>query len=205
MKLVRRVAWILRKIEAHDRAIVAVATIFIALFTVLLAVATAFLWCATRELVQGADDTAKRQLRAYVTMSAEEVRNFNTTSPLTAIIRIKNSGRTPAYNVSNRTLLSVTKYPLADFYGYDDWKPSTAVLGPDGELDCGVTVDKLTPELTAAVIKGDFAVYFFVEIKYFDAFKTERIFRSGGYFKGHGVDPGPTLKLTQTADRNDAN
>jgi len=38
----------------------------IALFTVILGIATWFLWRATKRLVEGAEDTAQRQLRAYV-------------------------------------------------------------------------------------------------------------------------------------------
>src|SRR5262245_19756779 len=47
----------------------------LAAFTVILAVATIFLWIATRDLVREAEDTAKRQLRAYVFVSGSAVTN----------------------------------------------------------------------------------------------------------------------------------
>src|SRR4051794_33085845 len=41
----------------------------IAAFTVVLAIATGYLWKATRDLVDGAENTAKRQLRAYIVVN----------------------------------------------------------------------------------------------------------------------------------------
>jgi hypothetical protein len=45
----------------------------IAIFTVILGMATGFLWLATKNLVIGAEDTAERQLRAYVSISPSGV------------------------------------------------------------------------------------------------------------------------------------
>jgi hypothetical protein len=46
----------------------------VALFTAALSIATFFLWRATRNLVKGADDTAQRQLRAYVGIESIELK-----------------------------------------------------------------------------------------------------------------------------------
>jgi len=61
----------------------------LAAFTALLAVVTALLWWATRDLVRGAEATAKKQLRAYVVTTRGDVRNFGTSVPVQASMRIK--------------------------------------------------------------------------------------------------------------------
>jgi hypothetical protein len=47
-------------------AVTAAATVVLAILTLTLALGTFGLWLATRRLVRGAEDTAERQLRAYV-------------------------------------------------------------------------------------------------------------------------------------------
>jgi hypothetical protein len=54
----------------------------IAAFTILLAIVTLFLWWATRGLVRGAEETARRQLRAYVFVEAAGMYNVTTSSRL---------------------------------------------------------------------------------------------------------------------------
>src|SRR5258706_6905725 len=88
-------------IEMYEKFFVAIGTLFIAAFTVILAFATAFLWGATRQLVKGADDTAKRQLRAYVFVDSVNVANVvEGSGPPESRVIIKNFGQTPAYQVT---------------------------------------------------------------------------------------------------------
>ena len=61
---------------------------------------TGFLWWSTRKLVKGAEDTAIRQLRAYVSInighfSIEAAKNY-----LRIEYLIKNMGQTPAEKLS---------------------------------------------------------------------------------------------------------
>jgi hypothetical protein len=73
----------------------------VALFTGLLFVATMFLYRATKGLVAGAENTAQRQLRAYVYI---EKTNFKITGSTWKItFRIRNFGQTPAHNVTLRS------------------------------------------------------------------------------------------------------
>src|ERR1700733_4819113 len=51
----------------------------VALFTALLFFATLALWWATRGLVVGADETARRQLRAYISIMPARLRRINPT------------------------------------------------------------------------------------------------------------------------------
>jgi hypothetical protein len=80
-----------------------------AIFTVLLGLATIFLWLATRDLVDNAERTSQRQLRAYVfpdTVDAYDKGNLPGVARNEALegyvvihTTTKNSGQTPAYEV----------------------------------------------------------------------------------------------------------
>jgi hypothetical protein len=79
-----------------------------AVFTVLLGLATIFLWLATRDLVDGAERTSRRQLRAYVfphTVDAADRGHLgdNINDALKgyvgSVTTIRNSGQTPAYDL----------------------------------------------------------------------------------------------------------
>jgi len=89
--------WFSKFVRNYEKEIAAVSASLVVVFTIILASATIFLWRATRDLVNGAEDTAKRQLRAYVIPIMGDVRNFGTSALLEASIRIRNAGQTPAY------------------------------------------------------------------------------------------------------------
>jgi hypothetical protein len=69
--------------------------------TIALFLATGALWWYTRRLVKGAEDTAKRQLRAYVHVADAIIQHANSEWPEIKI-QFKNYGQTPAYRVTNR-------------------------------------------------------------------------------------------------------
>jgi hypothetical protein len=88
----------------HDfrEEIVAVGTLFIAAFTVILAFATGFLYFATRDLVTGADDTAEKQLRAYIGTYSMETTFYPYQGGgyvFIAHVELRNFGQTPAYDL----------------------------------------------------------------------------------------------------------
>jgi predicted PurR-regulated permease PerM len=66
-------------LESHDKLVSGIGSIFLVAFTALLAGSTLFLYLATRNLVEGAENTAQRQLRAYVGVGAEDL-GFDTPS-----------------------------------------------------------------------------------------------------------------------------
>jgi hypothetical protein len=68
----------------------------------LLAFATFGLWYATMRLVQGGEHTAERQLRAYIGIEWCKVTSDDWGQTFHVEIQVKNSGQTPAYNVSHR-------------------------------------------------------------------------------------------------------
>ena len=69
--------------------------------TFLLFLATLGLYCSTRDLVEGGEKTSKLQLRAYITYVGDSrIDCANQTQGCGLSIEIKNSGITPAYNVT---------------------------------------------------------------------------------------------------------
>jgi len=113
----------------------------VVLFTAGLFMATWLLWAATKKLVLSAENTAERQLRAYVYFKDAKVEYTSDTWKIN--YRIDNFGHTPAHNVR---LLSV-----AEVVDWTNGKPSKipvpdqvetlGSMAPNGdffELDVGV-------------------------------------------------------------------
>lgn len=72
----------------------------IAIFTVILGFATWFLWRATVKLVRSADDTAQRQLRAYVSVTPKEIISSGKEERFVQVTcALKNHGQTPAREI----------------------------------------------------------------------------------------------------------
>lgn len=137
----RTAAAFVHLIEHGEKFLIALSTVFIAVFTVVLGVATAALWKATRALSDGADETAKRQLRAYVGQQGvffDVTSNQNGYAPITAAnmvpamifsdftnVTLKNFGQTPAYDVCNYiALISIA--------------PAGATLPSDFDFDAAI-------------------------------------------------------------------
>jgi len=80
-KHARGLTRLVKAMNEYSGALLAAFTALLAAFTALLAVVTALLWWATRDLVRGAEATAKKQLRAYVVTTRGDVRNFGTSVP----------------------------------------------------------------------------------------------------------------------------
>ena len=104
----------------HDfrEEIVAIGTLSIAAFTIILAFATAFLYEATRDLVKGAEETAERQLRAYLGVkSGSRIISHDGGNTFIVEIQIINSGQTPARRVTHSIAaeLQVLHGPRLDF------------------------------------------------------------------------------------------
>jgi hypothetical protein len=176
--------------EFHED-IIAVGTVFIALFTTILAFATGFLYVATRALVVGAKDTAKRQLRAYIAGPTKaRIRLFQTANPA-SYLEFQNSGQTPAHDVRLWTSSAVTIYPLqkppAGPQGDISERESSTVgvVGPNGVFHTECTVDiPITAEEREAVIKGTGAFFIYGELFYRDSFGENRKTSFCHYLRG---------------------
>jgi hypothetical protein len=100
----------------------------------LVGIFTGMLWLATVGLVRGAEDTAKRQLRPYVYVDKAAV--VLEGDRLNAVIDVKNSGQTPAYNfvaVSRIDAIGAGKKYIPR--PFEDVKLSRGILGPAGTFN----------------------------------------------------------------------
>jgi len=165
----------------------------IAAFTVLLVVVTGTLWLATEKLVKGAEDTAERQLRAYVLIDEARIENALIGKMPTAKITLKNFGQTPAYDTIQWATMGIDHYPpTLTFPVHDGQDRARANLGPGGKFllypELGAI---LTAEQFDALNRKEAALYVIGWVKYRDAFKiprtTEFVLFSGGPIGMHGT------------------
>lgn len=100
-------------------------------FTALLFAATVFLYRATRDLVKGAGDIAKRQLRAYVHVKDVIMSHMNSGLQPNIQMIIKNYGQTPAYRVTNTFTCVPLSSPIEKDFSLDQAQTAElADLGP---------------------------------------------------------------------------
>jgi len=176
----------------------------LAAFTALLFVATVLLWWATRDLVEGAKDTAESELRAYVIPTKGDVRNFGTSAPLEASIRIRNAGQTPAYRITTSIDLR-----LGEDFTPQPVDLSPDVLGPGSETNLLFVASRLlTPEEESKIKEGNLTIYVFGEIRYRDIFRIEHVTKyrrmtrtRSGALQGTG----DILDLYNAKEGNDSN
>jgi hypothetical protein len=150
----------------------------LAIFTLFLVIFTGLLWFATDRLVRGADDTAKRQLRAYVW--AETIPSKNLDDPNFGVLAdIKNSGQTPAYEVHTWSMTQPVAEPPPNgfvFASAPEYIPGPRyVVNPSSKhfLQAFPEV-ALTVEERLAIRDGFLILYSWGEIRYRDTFGENR-------------------------------
>ena len=169
--------------SAHDE--------LLAGFTILLAIVTLALWGSTAQLAEDAkatgartittmEDTAKRQLRAYVFPIHSGLSNLVVGGVPAFHVTIKNSGQTPAYRVKHRAAGWITTYPIEGAFPEipppGEQMVSTNNLGPGGDqVKNGNCSDvPLTAGTMSDLEKGKSAIYVYGEINFRDAFGKDR-------------------------------
>jgi hypothetical protein len=148
----------------------------VATFTALLTVVTALLWWATRRLVKGAEDTAERQLRAYLFI--DEAQLIVSDAAATVASTIRNFGQTPAKRIRNTARITIQ--PAAYPFAFEPLEhvdaPGNAMLGPRTHLNSTQPVQY--PQdgypLLALLESGATTVYFQSLITYEDFFGKTR-------------------------------
>lgn len=166
-------------VEGNEKFITAFSTLVIAAFTVVLAIATGFLFWATRDLVGGADEVAKRQLRAYIGIlsSAIEVQPTVVGGPINLSIEVtlRNSGQTPAYREKG-VIFSVIGEPNASPFSFPDVdRPANSIVAPgaDMHLSTGLQINE---GVLNALKAGKLKVFVWGRVDYDDAFGDQRFF-----------------------------
>jgi hypothetical protein len=163
-------------------------------FTFLVFVATVLLWWSNRRLVTGAGKSAERQLRAYVFVIEAQIlaadingtilnppQNIRAGTRPVAILTIKNTGQTPAYDVSVFGNVTLTTWPLRPgtfpalpFAGVEISRQS---YGPGMYTHKFEIMGMLNDAQVAALTAGNQAIVIYGEIRYRDAFNQNRFIR----------------------------
>ena len=167
--IIREIA---RFIHENRDDIAAVSTIVIAIFTVILGVATWRLWLTTDNLVTGADETAQKQLRAYLLPKGGTI---SVNGMDHSVITFINNGQTPAYNVGTYSAHAVVDFPLPDnavFSMADIERGSFGDIGAAGERNIELFF-ALSPEDMDAINNRRKAIFFWGMIEYGDIFNRE--------------------------------
>jgi hypothetical protein len=188
---------------AHDP--IAVFNLLLVGFTGVLAFSTIGLWIATVRLwrasethaghmeesvkaanraaevaeqtVKTMEDTAVRQLRAYVGLSTSEMSALSPGQPLAVELRIRNTGQTPAYNVSCYFRMQFAPYPFPR-----EWMEELPI-GPRVASTLAANAEFMTEQRfhralaeaeIAAIHGGEAAVYVFGDVRYIDVFDKPR-------------------------------
>jgi hypothetical protein len=129
--------WVGRITHEYEGLITAAFTIALAVFTGRLWFSTDKLWGATAELVEGAKDTAQKQLRAYISVASARITHIEDGEGVPeAHIFIKNFGQTPAYQVMGVAGFAISTFPPP---------PDLNLVIPDVEIIQSKTITNLGP------------------------------------------------------------
>lgn len=144
----------------------------VAVFTALLFLATILLYRATREVVKRAEDTAMKQLRAYVNVSSARISNVANVKQIE--LKSRNYGRTPATKIIVRYDFSVGKLNWESAITLEPTmyarKIEHGVMGPTAPMNLQVALPPLLAGVGAHMEEMGNAFYFWGDIKYEDAF-----------------------------------
>jgi hypothetical protein len=165
-------------IDWTPEAVTAAGTVAIAFLTFVLAFGTIFLWTATKRLVKGAEDTAERQLRAYVFPVEAGLKKLNAGDNPEYRIVIYNTGQTPAYK-----LVHIGRFALVDFPLIEPLPEAEIIsegfsrtnLGPGGKMEkVGSAGRSLSTDAIDRLKAGKAALYAYGTIHFVDAFRNLR-------------------------------
>lgn len=163
-------------------------TIWLAGVTTLLALFTFWLWSATRKLVIGAEDTAKRQLRAYISVHGSGISGVEIGHTPVAKIAIKNSGQTPAYDV--KVQIALTAVATASDLAAALRKNKAPIvgpvqIGPSGKISpSSIMGSAITTAALESLMNHTYTLFVHGRVDYTDIFKrshwlTFRLFQDG--------------------------
>lgn len=117
------------------------------------------------------------QSRAWVTVKGAEIIELKEGKPVTAKIIFRNSGQTPALDVTIRSNINIFGQSLPDpmpYIGYTGLTSRT-VIGPDIEVGSIITKKEiLTTQEAQAILHRKAAIYVYGRVDYRDIFNYKR-------------------------------
>lgn len=104
--------------------------------------------------------------RAYVSVSDADLSDVTSANAPTVAVNIKNTGRTPAYELTWRANFLFTKFPVSKEIKLDRKKVAPKfVLAPGGVLSYKWTFPEWKMEWSEMISKGDAAIFAIGEIR----------------------------------------
>jgi hypothetical protein len=155
----------------------------------ILALGTVGIAIYTWKLWKGAETTSRAQLRAYVMVDSARVDDFGVGKTPVAHLVFKNSGQTPAYNLTHWCRMGVRPFPLVEGIparGDTSEELPPRPLAPGASMHTSATIKGyiLGDQTIQAMARGTGAIYVVGEIRYEDAFgekrETDFLIFSGG-------------------------
>ncbi|WP_154070897.1 hypothetical protein [Bradyrhizobium lablabi] len=133
-----------------------------------------------------AEAPKENPMRAYVFPEAAQVAHA-AGNPISVSVQAKNSGQTPAYDLTWRCQFVIAMIEIEDNIPLDDVPMSKQTLPVGQVLSYGFTFPDTTPEVEALLSAGKAAIYLKGEIRYKDVAGIDRytdfLFKSGGRYR----------------------
>jgi hypothetical protein len=178
---------------------IAIWTVILGIATCILGIATWRLAKSTDKLVRGADATAERQLRAYLTCFAGMLINIEPSGEFRAGFIFQNDGLTPAHDVEQNSIVRLTEWPLPDNFAFP---PLNEVIRSKNNLSPRSTMTAFAEPFDHSLCQGrpvtqadiiqimqapahGRRLVIFGEVRYRDAFNSPRFTRFCAGFGGN--------------------
>lgn len=132
---------------------------------------------AATQQVKIAEETAERQLRAYVMTGAFDVEGIADGKTPSVTIELKNSGQSPARHMTSRLDIALLENPppVSKFTLKGIETNSRSPVAPGGSYAVTVFLDRPISDQDIIVLKGGrWALYVWGQIDYIDAFDKPR-------------------------------
>lgn len=144
----------------------AIGTASQAIFAGAIILLTAFIWWSET-------GRAEQELRAYICVTKFLAGPLDPGDNLHAMVKVRNCGQTPAYNIKTRSAVWITKVPSYD-YPFQKWKRTNISIGPDRKM----TVDPYSVEIVTVsqaenVQNEKLGIYVCGEIEYTGVFHSK--------------------------------
>lgn len=132
-----------------------------------------------QETLKTMQDTAERQLRAYVLVEARRIKQFDTANPTVVELCIKNVGQTPAYEIQISAGVQVLPVNIpagTNFNASFQGNISITTVHPNNELftDARSSTPLSSAEISQIKNGTQNRLYVAGTLKYRDAFKKQR-------------------------------
>lgn len=149
-----------------------------AVATVVIAGFTFALWRSTDKLWKAGENTARRQLRAYLNVASYELTGVFTSAKPAIKLTIKNAGKTPATRVSTWCRIHMVEWPCSEEPTIETTnfaEGSMVIVGPGQTISIGDTLpgQLAAPDvvrLRPGPVGGGLRLLIKGQVKYYDTF-----------------------------------